>query len=192
MGRSTASHRGVSLGLLCVMGAAFLTAGCGQERTKGLFTLAQLKSYERLAVLGLTAEQEQVFMASYIGVFKDQPTTFVERARLRDIVGEQDLLRIPRDRLDDKTRAKMKQILGVEALVLCAFEEGDQGRGPKKLLVRIVDTETGAIVGSVITEARGDFESHCEQAVKALKQNLYKGARPDDRTPEPAAPRVVG
>lgn len=192
MGRSTASHRGVSLGLLGVLGAGFLVVGCGQERTKGLFTLAQLKSYERLAVLGLTAEQEQVFMAWYIRVFKDQPTTFVERSRLRDIVGEQDLLRIPRDRLDDKTRARMKQILGVEALALCAFEEGDQGRGPKKLRVRIVDTETGAIVGSVITEARGDFESHCEQAVKALKQDLYKGTRPDDWAPEPTTPSVVG
>ena len=192
MKESTASCHHVPAALLGVMGAVLLAAGCA-ERTKGLFTLPKLQTYQRLAVLGLTPEQEQLFMACYIRRFSEQPTTFVERARLQDILGEQDLLRVPQDRLD-KTRAKMRQILGVEALIMCTYEDSPQGPGMKKLRVRIVDSETGAIVGSVITEARGDFESHCHQAVRALKQDLYRGLHKDDLNPEPTptVPRVVG
>jgi len=152
-----------------VAGLPWLAAGCA-ERTKGLFTLSEMKTYKRLAVLGLTAEQEQILMACYIKGFPEQPTTFVERTRLQEIIKEQDLLR---GRLDDKMRARIKQILGVEGLIMCNYEEGTLGKGMMKLRVRIVDSTTGAIVGSVITEAPSDFESHCQQAVKALRSDLY-------------------
>lgn len=171
MKRSIASRHLISVVLFVGAGLSWLTAGCA-PRTKALFTLSELRTYERLAVLGLTPEQEQLFMACYIRGFPAQATTFVERTRLQEVIKEQDLLQ---GRLDDKTRAKIRQVFGVEALIMCNYDEGPEGKGMKKLRVRIVNSETGAIVGSVITEAMSDFESHCQQAVKALKRDLYGG-----------------
>jgi hypothetical protein len=58
-------------------------------------------------------------------------------------------------------------------LILCQYDEGADIKGMKKLRVRIVNSETGAIAGSVIIEGAGDFDSLSQQAVKALKQDLY-------------------
>jgi hypothetical protein len=127
-----------------------------------------------LAVFGLTPEQEQIFMASYIRAFRGQAIMFVERNRLQEIVSEQDLLL---GRLDEKKRARIKQILGVEALIMCTYYDGTIGVGTKKLRVRIIDSATGAIVGSVITQAKDDFEYHCDTAVTALKADLMGGSQ---------------
>ncbi len=152
--------------------ALAILAGC-EPKTRALFTKPELFTYERLAVLGLDPEQEQIFMAAYFKTFISQPITFVERSELARIIGEQDLLQ---GRLNDKTRARIKQILGVEALILCEYYE-DETRAAKamKLRVRIVDSETGAIVGSVLTESYRDFEDHAQVAVEALKADLLSG-----------------
>lgn len=172
MKRSSAALHDVSMILFVVAGLPLLMAGCAQ-RTKGLFTLSEMKTYNRLAVIGLTLEQEQLFMACYIKGFPEQDVTFVERAKLQDVLKEQDFLKKPDERLDNKTRARMKQILGVEALILCEYDAGSDIKAIKKLRVRIVNSETGAIAGSVIIEGAGDFDSLSQQAVKALKQDLY-------------------
>jgi len=119
--------------------------------------------------LGLTPEQEQIFMACYTRVFRGQIITFVERNRLREVVSEQDLLA---GRLNDRTRAKMKQLFGVEALVMCSYYDGSGVK--KKLRIRIVDSATGAITGSVIIHAHDNFEYHCITAVKALRADVMK------------------
>ncbi len=164
---------------LCSISAFFvlvslaISTGCARNRkTQALFTKAELITFGRLAVLGLTPEQEQIFMASYTKAFEGQTVTFVERVLLQEIISEQDLLQ---GRLDDKTRAKVKQVLGVEALVICTYYDGTIGAGRKKLRVRIVDSATGAIVGSVIIQARDNFEYHCDLAIKALKRDLMSG-----------------
>ncbi|MGB2807003.1 MAG: hypothetical protein WBC22_04655 [Sedimentisphaerales bacterium] len=165
---------------LCRISAFFvlvilaISTGCARNRkTQALFTKAELITFGRLAVLGLTPEQEQIFMASYTKAFPGQMITFVERILLQDIISEQDLLQ---GRLDDKTRAKVKQVLGVEALIICTYYDGTIGAGRKKLRVRIVNSTTGAIVGSVITQAHDNFEYHCETAVKALEADLMGGS----------------
>lgn len=122
-----------------------------------------------LAVLGLTEEQGQIFMAAYMKTFADQDLTFVERSRLQEIISEQDLLQ---GRLNDRTRAKIKEILGVQALVLCAYYDASEGSLKKKLRVRVVDSDTGAILGSVITQASDNFNYHSYMAVRALKADL--------------------
>lgn len=147
--------------------------GCVRS-THALFTRPELISCGRLAVLGLTPEQEQIFMASYLKTFTGPAVTFVERARLLDIVSEQDLLR---RRLNEKTRAKIKQILGVEALIMCQYYDGTIGVRRKKLRVRIVHSATAAVVGSVITRGRDDFERHADIAVKALKADVMGAGR---------------
>lgn len=159
-------------GYIAVAGLA-VSMGCARK-TQGLFTRPELITRGRFAVIGLTPEQEQIFMASYTKAFPGQIITFVERKQLQELLSEQDLLK---GRLDDRTRARIKQILGVEALILCTYYDDENQPGVKKLRVRIVDSSTGAIVGSVITKERDFFEYHCDLAVKALKADLLNGSR---------------
>jgi len=156
-----------SISTFVVLAALALLPGCGPRRygTQALFTKPELIMRHRLAVLGLTPEQEQIFMARYIKTFSGQMITFVERNRLTDIIGEQDLLK---GRLDDDKRAKIKRILGVEALIMCTYYDATTGSTGKKLRVRVVDSETGAIIGSVITVAPDNFDTHALTAVRAL------------------------
>ena len=163
------TQAGRRYGVCAILFAVGLTAGCRPLRsTQGLFAKPELTGYERFAVIGLDPEQEQIFMAAYIKTFADQSVTFVERGRLMEIVGEQDLLQ---GRINDKTRARIQQILGVQALVLCEYYDGDRPTA-KKLRVRIVDAETGAIVGSVINQSRGRFADQCRSALRSLKSDL--------------------
>lgn len=147
-----------------------ISAGCTPApRTQALFTRGELITYSRLAVIGLTPEQEQIFMACYTKAFPGQVITFVERKRLQEIINEQDLLK---GRLNERTRAKIKELFGVEALIMCTYYDADDSIGSKKLRVRIVDSATGAIVGSVITEAADIFTYHCKTAINTLKADL--------------------
>jgi hypothetical protein len=171
--------------VLVSLASAFL-AGC-EPNTRALFTKPDLLTYERLAVLGLNPEQEQIFMAAYYKTFISQPITFVERGELAKIIGEQDLLQ---GRLNDRTRARIKQVLGVEALILCEYYEDETRPGKAmKLRVRVVDSETGAIVGSVLTESYKKFDDHAQIAVEALKADLLSGSYRRGYSPpvEPAA-----
>ena len=156
-----------------LLGLVFVT-GCAPSRygMQGLFTRPELLSCGRLAVLGLTPEQEQILMACYTKTFAGQIITFVERDRLEDILGEQDLLKKPEDRLDPDKRARIKRIFGVEALIMCTYYDADTGGTGKKLRIRVVDSETGAIIGSVITLAPDNFQRHASTAVKALRDDV--------------------
>ena len=167
--RQRAAIAGVSM--MTVLAALAMTAGCeNRSTTRAVFTRPELHTYERLAVLGLDPEQEQLFMAAYIKTFIAQPITFVERGELAKIIGEQDLRQ---GRLNEKTRARIKQILGVEALILCEYSEDEAHPGAMKLRVRVVNSETGAIAGSAIPENCRDFEVCAKTAVAALKADLF-------------------
>jgi hypothetical protein len=177
------------LGLIrttCVSIAAILSilafGGCRSAgMTYALFTEPELGQLERYAVFGLDEEKEQVFMAEFIDTFTDRDITFVERQRIRiaGVTSEQDFLH---GRLNSTSRAKLQQIYGVQGAILCEYTiEGDVNTGSiKKLRVRILNTETAVIVGSVVaslTSSRsiddcGDFILAAEQAVRALKGNL--------------------
>ena len=156
-----------------VVACLVISAGCASRNTGALFTRPELINHSRLAILGLPPEREQIFMATYTKAFSGQVITFVERNRLQDIISEQDLLK---GRLNEKTRARIKQLFGVEALIMCTYSDESAGVGRKKLIVRIVDTATGVIVGSVITEGRDDFGYHSETAIKAIKADLQGGS----------------
>lgn len=155
---------------LLLLGLVFLP-GCAPRahRTQALFTKPELIMRGRLAVLGLTPEQEQILMACYTKTFAGQIITFVERSRLNDLLGEQDLLE---GRLDESARAKLKRIFGVEALVMCTYYDATSAGKAKKLRIRIVDSETGAIIGSVITHASDNFHYHASAAVRALRDDV--------------------
>jgi hypothetical protein len=161
-----------SISAFVVIAGLVISTGCARK-TEALFTRPELITHSRLAIIGLTPEQEQIFMAFYTKAFPGQVITFVERNRLHDVISEQDLLK---GRLNEKTRARIKQIFGVEALIMCTYYDGSDGIGRKKLRVRIVDSATGAIVGSVITGGRDNFGYHCGTAIKALKTDLLGGS----------------
>jgi len=161
-----------SISAFLVVAGLVISAGCARK-TQALFTRPELINHSRLAIIGLTPEHEQIFMAFYTKAFPGQVITFVERNRLYEVISKQDLLK---GRLNEKTRAKIKQISDVEALIMCTYSDESAGVGRKKLRVRIVDSATGAIVGSVITEARDNFSYHCDTAVKALKADLLGGS----------------
>lgn len=159
-----------------------LLTGC-EGKARAVFTKPELLTHDRLAMVGLDPENEQIFMAAYVKTFISRPITFVERSRLAEIMGEQDLLQ---GRLDDRTRAKLKKILGVEALIMCQYYKDDDRPGsPMKLRVRIVDSETGAIVGSVLTDTYNDFSQHAQAAVEALKDDLLNGGYRRSYPPSP-------
>ena len=161
-----------SISAFLVVAGLLITAGCARK-TEALFTRPELVNHGRLAVIGLTPEQEQIFMAFYTKAFPGQIIIFVERKRLQEIIDEQDLRQ---GRLNENKRAKIKELFGVEALIMCTYHDGTDGIGIKKLRIRIVDSATGAIVGSVMTEARDNFSYHCETAIKALKADLLAGS----------------
>jgi len=163
-----------SISVFFIVATIVISGGCtARRKTEALFTRPELINHSRLAIIGLTPEQEQYFMASYTKTFSGQVITFVERNRLHEVISEQDLLK---GRLNEKTRARIKELFGVEALIMCTYYDGDTGIGSKKLRVRIVDSATGAIVGSVITEAGDNFSYHSDTAVKALKADLQGGS----------------
>ena len=163
-----------SISAFLISAGLTISSGCARSaKTQALFTRPELITHNRLAVIGLTPEQEQIFMASYTKAFPGQMITFVERNRLQEVINEQDLLQ---GRLNDKMRARIKELFGVEALILCTYYDGDEGIGRKKLRIRIVDSATGAIVGSVITEASDNFGYHCQIAIRALKADLQGGS----------------
>jgi len=175
--------------------------GCGSTPASyALFTEPELAELERFAVFGLDGEKEQVFMAEFIDAFPDRNITFVERQRIAGVTSEQDFLP---GRLNSATRAKLQQIYGVQAAILCEYtaQKDGAGTGFKKLRVRILHTETAVIVGSVVVsrpsnraiEDHDDFILLATEAVLALKENLQGdrfSQRPQpDRTNRPASRR---
>lgn len=160
--------------------SSLLLCGCNTSwTTYGLFTKPELKILERFALLGLDGEKEQIFMAQFIKAYPGKNTTFVERRRIDDIIGEQDFRR---GRLNDNTRARMKQVYGVDGLVICEYimEQQTGKSGTKKLRIRVLDSETAVIIGSVVVSRQStsgidsipDYKLAVEMAVKALKEDM--------------------
>ena len=194
----------ISVSMAAIL-SIFAFGGCRSTTgmTYALFTEPELSRLERCAVFGLDGEKEQMFMAEYIDTFPGRNITFVERQRIAGITTEQDFLP---GRLNSTSRAKLQQIYGVQAAILCEYtiEPGAEGMGGvKKLRIRILDTETAVIVGSVVTSVsssramddHADFIGAVQQAVAALKENL-DGVRysqyitppaPASRTSRPAS-----
>jgi len=117
-----------------------LLGGCAMQVEK--VARPSYKTYGRVAVLGeLSRQQEELFVPVYMKAFPYQAV--VERRDLEAIVGEQDLRP---ERLNEQTRARVRRILGVTALLYVNYTEGKTGQ----LSVKAVDTETGEIVANVL------------------------------------------
>ncbi len=124
---------------LAILATALLLPACAT--TEAAATRPELYQCRRLALFGLHPTEEALFTALFMERF---PThDFVERSELERIFDEQD---IHPGRMDEKKRAQMKRVLGVQGMVLASFE------GAEKFSLRVVDTETGAVLASVVTK----------------------------------------
>jgi hypothetical protein len=99
---------------------------------------------------GLERSHEELFLPLYMAAFPRQ--ALVERRDLEAVIGEQDILP---DRLDEESRAKIRRILGVEAIV---FPNYTGGSAPQ-LAIKVIDTETGVIAAALVVQERANQAS---------------------------------
>ena len=98
-------------------------------------------TYDKVAIWGsISRSDEEVFIPLWMSRFPKQ--SLVERRDLQSIIGEQDIMP---DRLDNETRAAIRKILGVKAIIYPSFSSDDQ------FSIKVIDTETGEIVASVLS-----------------------------------------
>jgi hypothetical protein len=155
---------------LVLAAAASLPAGCAGGAGSAAVEVAatrQFDAYDRVAIwANLNRQDEELFIPLYMNAFPSQ--TLVERRDVEAILGEQDILP---DRLDESTRARLRRILGVKALVYPSATTG-------QVAIKVVDTETGAISASVVVTGGGNLlnasattRDRLRRAVAALEQH---------------------
>lgn len=142
--------------------------GCGANVDVSVRPI--FNGYEKVAIwpdqqteLGLQRIYEEVLLPRYMNAFPKQ--SIIDRRDLDPILGEQEFLP---DRLDDETRAKIREIKGVEAIVAPNYTAGP----PSQLAVKVIDTETGenAAACVVLEDGKRGDESERAVAIKLIRQ----------------------
>jgi hypothetical protein len=136
------NKRWIGISCLC----AIVLAGC--VTSANVSVRPSFERYDRVAILTkLTREQEELFLPMYMAAFPDQ--ILVERRDVEAIIGEQDILP---DRLDETSRAKIRKILGVKAIIY-------PNASGRQLSIKVIDTETGEISASVVVLGSNIWDS---------------------------------
>ena len=142
--------RPISSAVLMLLGFASCTAQSELRRHTTAAVRVDFHEYDRVGIWStLSRRDEGVLLVEYMLAFPGH--TIIERRDLAVIMGEQDLLP---ERLDQETRARLREILGVQAVL---YPSRSQHRdefwlGQKTHVtyaLRVIDTETGDIVASV-------------------------------------------
>lgn len=161
--------RVTDLWMVVMMLAAGL-AGCSGMKVEAV-ARPQFSEYHRVAVWGqLDRVQDELFIPLYMKAFKHQQ--IVERRDLLAIIGEQDLMP---DRLDHKTRAKIREIFGVEAIVFPNYTD----KPLRQLSVKVIDTANGEIVAAVVVIPKAEKTKSVSdrdmirKAIDALKDQAH-------------------
>lgn len=142
---------------------------CSQSMHTEAAARAHFGNYKRVAVWGqLSRQQDELFIPLYMQSFPIQQV--VERRDLLAIIGEQDLMP---DRLDHKTRAKIREILGVEAIIFPNYTP----KPMRQLSVKVIDTANGEIVAAILVMPAKDptivdDRAMIRQAIRALKSKV--------------------
>lgn len=166
-----------------------LLSGCVTYRVEGLFTQPALKDHRRHALVGLSAEGQQILMAAYLDALPGKGRTFLGSRNLRAQLTEQEVTSAT---LDDDRRAQIAETLEIDAIIFATYEHEEKPTDKggtshfSKLLVRVVDMATGEIAGSVIVTADTRSEPRqavlARKAVAALKASLKAGTIEGGRT----------
>lgn len=138
-------------------------SGCATVSVRPVFN-----TYDKLAIwTRLTRTQEELFLPRYMRAFPNQ--ILIERRDLESVLTEQDILP---ERLDEATRARIRRIYGVKAIVYPNYTPGS----PSQLAIKVIDTENAAIVASVVvrgkdhrTDRGASDESLIRVAIDSLK-----------------------
>jgi hypothetical protein len=128
--------------------------------------------YRKVALLwqnGKSNIHENLFLTNWMNSFPNQ--TVIERKEISKIIREQDLLP---GRLNDRTRARMREILGVDALILVIFYSEYRGfLAPRRIVdlsIKVVDAETGVITVSAVSQGKDrSIDSKIIEAVKIIE-----------------------
>ena len=138
----------ILFGCVCLLGlvAVFAMSITGCVYKDEVPTRSEFLRYKRVAIVPrLTRETEDLFLPLYMNHFPQQ--TVVERRDLGVAINEQDLLP---GRLSAETRAKLKELFGVEAVVFPTYYSGN----PNRVAIKVIDTETGTLSASVIVSGK--------------------------------------
>jgi hypothetical protein len=97
--------------------------------------------------------------------------TLVERKEITQVIREQDLLP---GRLDSRTRARLREVLGVDAIILVTFHGVDRvhifPRRVVNLSIKVVDTETGEITVSAVSQGEDrTIDSKIVEAIRMIE-----------------------
>lgn len=159
-----------------------LLSGCASYRVEGLFTQPALQTHRRHAMVGLSAEGQQILMAAYLDAFPGKDRTFLGTQKLQAQLSEEEVTSAT---LDDDKRVQIAETLEIDAIIFAYYqhreEATDKGgtRYFSKLLVRVVDMTTGEIAGSVIVTADTRSEPRlavlARKAVAALRARVRAG-----------------
>ena len=180
MDRRMRTVRGLRAALACLCGV--IATGCGASyRVEGVFTRPSLSTYQRMAMYGLEQDIESNLMSDLSRSFASQQLTFVERERVSEIFSEQD--RLP-ERLDAATRDNLRKVASVQGIVFGRYEQGSKANKKgvelvtQTLYVRILDVESGEIVGQAVVHSKNkeDVPSHnlTKRAVSAIRSSLMR------------------
>jgi hypothetical protein len=151
--------------------AAGAFSGCVEYHIDGVFSQPVLGRYQRFVVYGLKPERQQALMASFMRAFSNNDIVFVEG---EDLIYRRSALS---KQMEAETRKKIQKQLSVDGIVLAEYSR-ERGRETQteKLMLRVIDAETGEISGSAIVSARSESGVRigvlAEKAVFALKADL--------------------
>ena len=139
--------------VLLIMLATMFVGGCSSPSAETAVRTPFL-SHDRVAIVAnLPREHEEFFIPYYMNSFPWQ--RLVERRDVVEVIDEQDLLP---ERLNEETRARLREILGVKGIVY-------PSASPGQFAIKVVDTQTAEITASTIVSGK----------------NLWSGDPLDDR-----------
>jgi hypothetical protein len=129
-------------------------------------------NYRKIALLWQNGGEEiyeNFFLANWMSAFPKQ--TLVERKEITQVIREQDLLP---GRLDSRTRARLREVLGVDAIILVTFHGVDRvhifPRRVVNLSIKVVDTETGEITVSAVSQGEDrTIDSKIVEAIRMIE-----------------------
>lgn len=166
----------IFLNVAAILVLITMTVSCCNIKTTAAVKL-YFSSYEKVAIIWQDDSgfiYETLFLSYWMENFPKQ--TLVERKELLEVIREQDLLR---GRLNEETRARLRMVLGVNAIVVAHFNLKEKTRlldeRRSDLSIKVIDTETGEISASAISQGNPRCNnSIIIEAVRIIKEKMEK------------------
>ncbi|MFW5653456.1 MAG: hypothetical protein ACOC0P_05370 [Planctomycetota bacterium] len=153
-------HARVSVMVLLLLLLTALSSGCSSTSDETAVRTAFLE-HDRVAIIAnLPRQHEEFFIPYYMNAFPSQ--MLVERRDVVQVIDEQDLLP---ERLNEETRARLREILGVRAVVYPSASSG-------QFAIKVVDTETAEITASTIVSGRNLWSDDALDDRRLIRQGI--------------------